>query len=143
MAEIDQWLEPLRDLRESNAAELSALNETDSRVRLVELNVAAGVEKLKANPIIAKAVAARGLQVHGLVYDVACGLIRSLEGSNVPNMTAAQVAEKKEATGVPVEFPTGGAVGATQSQNSVATPFAKEPVYEAEQEDVTSRGGAL
>jgi carbonic anhydrase len=76
---LDTWLAPLKKLRREHAAELAGIADTERRVvRLAELNVCAGVEVLLANHVVEEAVRERGLQVHGVVYDIACGRLRDL-----------------------------------------------------------------
>ena len=77
---LDAWLSPLKALRTAHAAELDAIADAGERaVRLAELNVKKGVETLLGNYVVQEAVAQRGLKVHGVVYDIACGRIRDLE----------------------------------------------------------------
>lgn len=76
---IDAWLTPLRKLRAENAEEWKGLSESERAVRLVEANVRQGVQTLKENAEVIKAVEERGVDVHGLVYDVGCGELRELE----------------------------------------------------------------
>ena len=78
---IDAWLAPIRKLREANNERWDAegLGEKEKAVRLVEANVRQGVQTVRENPEVIDAVRERGLQVHGLVYDVASGELRELE----------------------------------------------------------------
>ncbi|CZT40818.1 related to carbonic anhydrase [Rhynchosporium secalis] len=77
---IDAWITPLRTLRKTNKEELKALGDDGQRaVRLAELNVETGVGNLMGNWIVEEAVGERGLTVHGVLYDVACGKIRDLQ----------------------------------------------------------------
>lgn len=76
---IDAWITPLRSLRKSNEVELKALgNDGERAVRLAELNVEMGVGNLMGSWFVEEAVSERGLTVHGVLYDVACGKIRDL-----------------------------------------------------------------
>ncbi|KAI5866345.1 carbonate dehydratase [Durotheca rogersii] len=80
---LDLWLSPLRALRHAHEEELTALggaggDKTAATTRLAELNVEAGIRVLMANPVIQDAVAERGLQVHGTLFDIASGRIRDL-----------------------------------------------------------------
>jgi carbonic anhydrase len=76
---LDTWLAPLKALRRENAQELVAIADAGARaVRLAELNVAAGVQVLLGNYVVEEAVRERGLQVHGVVYDIASGRLRDL-----------------------------------------------------------------
>jgi len=75
----DFWLESLRELRRSHAAELDALEGDRMEDRLGELNVMAQVETLSHSGIVQGAWA-RGqtLSLHGWIYSLADGLIRDL-----------------------------------------------------------------
>jgi len=70
---------PLRALRQENLSLLDTLTETDKGLKLVELNVRAGVKVLHTNPIVIDAMSERGLQVHGLIYNVGTGELRELD----------------------------------------------------------------
>ncbi|KEF57646.1 carbonic anhydrase [Exophiala aquamarina CBS 119918] len=76
---IDTWLMPLRALRQENLSLLDTLNETEKGIKMVELNVRAGVKVLHSNPIVIDAMSERGLQVHGLIYNVGTGELRELD----------------------------------------------------------------
>jgi len=76
---LDTWLTPLKALRKKNQEELNAIEDSGERaIRLAELNVAVGVDTLLSNYVVEEAVKERGLQVHGVVYDIACGKLRDL-----------------------------------------------------------------
>ncbi|KAF7618929.1 putative carbonic anhydrase Nce103 [Aspergillus flavus] len=76
---LDPWLLPLRQIREQNLAELQTLSPEDATVRMAELNVREGVKLLKSKAVVLEAMQERGLQVHGLIYDVACGMLRDID----------------------------------------------------------------
>ena len=76
---IDTWLMPLRAIRQENLTLLNSLDEHEQGLEMVELNVRAGVKALLANPIVIDAVQERGLQVHGLIYNVGTGELRELD----------------------------------------------------------------
>ena len=78
---IDAWLLPLRKLRAANKAkwDKEGLSDKEKALRLVDANVRQGVQTLKENAEVIHAMKERGLVVHGLVYDVACGELRELE----------------------------------------------------------------
>lgn len=76
---LDPWLLPLRRLREQNLHALQGSK--DAALTLAELNVLEGVRTLKEKSVVLEAIEERGLEVHGLVYDVASGLLRELETS--------------------------------------------------------------
>ncbi|KAH7419079.1 carbonic anhydrase [Cadophora sp. MPI-SDFR-AT-0126] len=76
---IDAWITPLRMLRKNNEVELKALRDDGKKaVRLAELNVEMGVGNLMSSWFVEEAIRDRGLTVHGVLYDVACGKIRDL-----------------------------------------------------------------
>lgn len=79
IGKIDTWLQPLRQLRMRNADALGKLDETSKGKLLVELNVKQGVETLRQNPDVIEATNTRGLQVHGMVFDLSCGELRSVD----------------------------------------------------------------
>ena len=78
---LDTWLMPLRQLRAANKAgwDKERLGDKERAVRLVEANVRQGVQTLKENADVIEAMKERGLVVHGLVYDIACGELRELK----------------------------------------------------------------
>jgi len=77
---IDNWLRHIRDVRAAHAQELDSLSDIQARTaRLVELNVLEQVNSAKRIPTVQDAMAERGLQVHGWVYDVSNGRIKPLE----------------------------------------------------------------
>lgn len=76
---IDTWLIPLRTLRKENLKTLESLPANEAALKLVELNVEHGVKVLKENHSILDAMSDRGLQVHGLIYDIAKGQLNELE----------------------------------------------------------------
>jgi carbonic anhydrase len=76
---IDTWLLPLRALRKNNIKTLESMEAKDALLKLVELNVEQGVKTLKENHTILDAIAERGLQVHGIIYDIGKGEIRELD----------------------------------------------------------------
>lgn len=76
---IDAWLMPLRSLRKRLARELEGLSPTERGLRMVEANVRQGVQTLKENADVIDAMRDRGVVVHGLVYDVACGELKELD----------------------------------------------------------------
>jgi carbonic anhydrase len=95
---IDSWLLPLRALRQKHSKTLSALPPAERTTRLVELNVEQGVETLRQNANIIDAMRERGLQVHGLVYNVGTGLLRVLDCAEDESLAEERV--QAFATGV-------------------------------------------
>ncbi|CRG84750.1 hypothetical protein PISL3812_01953 [Talaromyces islandicus] len=79
---LDTWLLPLRNLRQKNIEALQSLDPQQAVIKLSELNVLDGVQKLKQLGVVIDAIETRGLQVHGVVYDVATGLLRTLNAAD-------------------------------------------------------------
>lgn len=76
---LDAWLAPLRELRHEHNHLLSTLDAKEAALKLVDLNVLAGVETLRHNAAVVDAIAERGLTIHGLVYDVGSGHLKVLD----------------------------------------------------------------
>jgi carbonic anhydrase len=69
-------------LRRKHRPELEQLPDDDARaVRVAELNVQQSLDVLKQHPAIKKAVAERGLSLHGVIFDIGQGQLRLLEES--------------------------------------------------------------
>lgn|SRR5689334_17022810 len=69
-------------LRRKHKTELEKLPDDDARaVRVAELNVHQSIEVLKQHPAIKKAVAERGLSLHGVIFDISQGQLKLLEDS--------------------------------------------------------------
>lgn len=80
LGKIDIWLSPLRTLRMQNTKTLEALSEPAERVKkLVDLNVRNGVEVLRENSDVMQAQKDRGLQIHGVVYNLETGELEELD----------------------------------------------------------------
>lgn len=77
---LEVWLQDLRALRQQHLPHLASLASDDERVnKLVELNVLRGVQVLRQNQNVIAAMRDRGLQVHGLVFDIEKGHLRELD----------------------------------------------------------------
>ncbi|KAJ5899698.1 Carbonic anhydrase [Penicillium taxi] len=76
---LDPWLMPLRQVRERNLAILQSLPTDEAALKLVELNVREGLNIVKQKGAVLSAIQERGLQVHGLIYDVASGVLSQLD----------------------------------------------------------------
>ncbi|KAL3454956.1 carbonic anhydrase [Aspergillus heterothallicus] len=74
---LDPWLLPLRELRRTNQDKLASLPPNKAALKLVELNVLAGVKTLKRTNVVSDAMR-KGLKVYGLVYDVGSGILQEL-----------------------------------------------------------------
>ena len=76
---LDPWLLPLRQVRERHLPLLQSLSPEEAALRLVELNVREGLNVVKQKGVVLNAIHERGLQIHGLVYDVGSGVLRELD----------------------------------------------------------------
>lgn len=77
---VDYWLTGVRALRDREQAALDALpDEVTQHARLCELNVVEQVLNLSRTLVVQRAWdAGQPLQVHGLIYDIADGLLQDL-----------------------------------------------------------------
>jgi carbonic anhydrase len=74
---VREWLAPLEALRVRHQAELEAIEDFEQRWRrFCELNVMEQVAQLQRSEIISRA---KGVVVHGWIYDLHDGLLRDLE----------------------------------------------------------------
>ncbi|KAJ5089608.1 hypothetical protein N7532_008292 [Penicillium argentinense] len=76
---LDPWLLPLRQVRERNLPLLQSLSPEEAALKLVELNVREGLSVVTQKSAVLNAIQERGLQVHGLIYDVGSGVLRELD----------------------------------------------------------------
>lgn len=77
---LDHWLAPVRGVRAENLAELKEIEDVhDKCKRLSELNVINSVNIIKKNPSFVDAHAAGEIEIHGLIYDVATGIMHELD----------------------------------------------------------------
>lgn len=79
---LEPWLLPLREIKERNSEELSKLSADEAGLKMVEWNVLEGIKTLKRKDLVIEAMRERGLQVHGLIYDVGSGQLREVEGKD-------------------------------------------------------------
>lgn len=86
---IDDWIRSIRQLCDRHADALAAVPPELKADVLCELNVIEQVRRLAETSILGDAWSRGFLQVHGLVYDVADGLLRDLDVS----LTRGQVDE--------------------------------------------------
>lgn len=76
---LNSWLKPLRELRQQHQAEIDAISSDDEKaVRLAELNVKHGIQVLRNNSTVSKAIESRGLGLQGLIYDLAEGQLKTV-----------------------------------------------------------------
>ncbi|KAI9675513.1 MAG: hypothetical protein M1829_003317 [Trizodia sp. TS-e1964] len=76
---LDAWLAPLRELRHEHNHVLSTLDDKEAALKLVDINVLAGVKTLRHNAAVVDAIVERGLTIHGVVYDVGSGHLKVLD----------------------------------------------------------------
>lgn len=90
---IDNWLRHIKDVYRMHATELDAIENLEQRGRrLVEINVIEQVYDLCKTSIVQNAWNnGQFLQVHGLVYDIANGLLLDLEVTATDNHEMASI----------------------------------------------------
>ncbi|KAJ5779385.1 Carbonic anhydrase [Penicillium paradoxum] len=76
---LDPWLLPLRQLRERNLETLQSMTPDEAAMKLAELNVREGLNVVKQKGVVLNAIQERGLQLHGLIYDVGSGVLSELD----------------------------------------------------------------
>lgn len=89
---LDPWLLPLRQVRERNLGLLQTLSAEEAAQKLVELNVREGLSVLKQKGVVLEAMQERGLQVHGLIYEVGSGVLRELDTEEPEDVIKARLA---------------------------------------------------
>ncbi|GAB2774913.1 carbonate dehydratase [Rhabdobacter roseus] len=90
---IDNWLRHIKDVYRLHKDELNAIEDLKERSnRFVELNVQEQVQDLAKTSIVQNAWAqGKNIQVHGLVYDIANGILKDL---NVMVERTSQIDDK-------------------------------------------------
>ncbi|PSR52573.1 carbonic anhydrase [Adhaeribacter arboris] len=80
---IDNWLRNIKDIMPSHQEELQNLQDEEARWRrMVELNVKEQVNNLYKTTIVQNAIkAGKTLKLHGLVYDIANGILKDINWS--------------------------------------------------------------
>jgi carbonic anhydrase len=78
LGSLDIWLQPVRALRKTFADDLAALPDGKRTTFLIKKNVQAGLEAIKRIPEVESAINERGLEVHGVLYDLNTGLVEEL-----------------------------------------------------------------
>ncbi|KAK5677103.1 hypothetical protein LTS10_010292 [Elasticomyces elasticus] len=76
---LDIWLQPVRSLREKHAAELKGKSVEEQKEIMSKANVQQGIEVLRRIPVVIDAIKDRGLQIHGLIYDLASGKLEDVD----------------------------------------------------------------
>lgn len=93
---LDVWLAPLRQLRDENQSLLNTLSAEEQSLKLTELNIRRGVETLTHNSTVREAIKNRGLDIHGVMYNLGTGVLRDLQVDFRKSMAAtAPVSEAK------------------------------------------------
>lgn len=62
---------------------------------MVELNVLEGVKTLEQKSVVLEAMQERGLEVHGLIYDVGSGVLREVDTNESEAVIKARFAAFK------------------------------------------------
>jgi len=88
---LDPWLLPLRQVRERNLALLQSLSSDEAALKLVELNVRESLNVVTQKSVVLSAIQERGLQVHGLIYDVASGVLSELDTQDSEDIIRARL----------------------------------------------------
>ena len=79
-APVDEWLEQLRALRLSHAAELERIADDGSRLDgMVELSTMAQLGNLEQMPVVQQARARGALQLHAWVSSLRTGYLKELQ----------------------------------------------------------------
>jgi len=78
---IDNWLDPIRELRRRSANELARFEALDEQVnRLCELNVIEQVKRIGHTSVIQEAWQRnQSLSIHGWIYSISDGLLHDLD----------------------------------------------------------------
>lgn len=80
---VEQWVMPIRRTYEQHKDTLAHLDNETKHKKLCELNVAQQVENICRHSAVQNAWSSnRELFVHGMIYDIANGLVRDLEMSH-------------------------------------------------------------
>ncbi|KAI3135362.1 hypothetical protein CBS147330_3414 [Penicillium roqueforti] len=88
---LDPWLFPLRQLRERNLELLQSMPAEEASSKLAELNVREGLNIVKQKSVVLNAIRDRGLQLHGLVYDVGSGVLSELDTQDSEEVIRARL----------------------------------------------------
>lgn len=83
---LEAWLRNLRDVKAKHSHVIDNISDPQLKeAALVELNVIEQVYNVRTNDIVQDHIRKRGVEVHGLVYDVATGLLKILEVPEDPD----------------------------------------------------------
>ncbi|KAL1297208.1 hypothetical protein AAFC00_004778 [Neodothiora populina] len=78
---LDIWLQPMRKLRMDHTEELDSLDHDHKGNKLSEYNILRSLEVLRMNPTVIDAMKTRGLDLHGVIYNVENGRLEVVESS--------------------------------------------------------------
>jgi carbonic anhydrase len=136
---IDNWLTPIRDVIRLHETELLRINDDKQRLRrLVELNVIEQVRNLAKTNIIQNALkGGNPPRLHGLVYDVADGVLKDMKvDSNYVMREMAHIygTEAEE----PAETPAPEAPATPQPESAKEANSAKAPKPEKEKQPISA-----
>ena len=96
---LDNWLMPLRQMRDQNLHILKPLDPKDAALKLAEINVRHGLRTLSENNVVLDAMQERGLRLHGAFYDVRNGILRELDTEDPLETISARLAVFKTMKG--------------------------------------------
>lgn len=90
---LDTWLNPLRELRARSLGKWKAegVSESEFGKKLIEENVKHGAEVVRRNAEVIVAIKERGLQVHGVVFDIGKGLLKEVDCGESDEEASARV----------------------------------------------------
>ncbi|PIR21203.1 MAG: carbonate dehydratase [Deltaproteobacteria bacterium CG11_big_fil_rev_8_21_14_0_20_47_16] len=76
---VKEWLKPIYEIKGKQASQLATMSQVEQQNTLVRWNIEAQVDNLKQCPIIQKAwERGQGLAIHGWLYELETGLLKSL-----------------------------------------------------------------
>lgn len=76
---LNPWLKTIRDVYRIHKTELNGISDENDRYnRFIELNVVEQCTNLLKIKEVQQAIATRGLEIHGLVFDIASGKLKDL-----------------------------------------------------------------
>lgn len=82
----------MRQLRMEHIDELDGLDKEARGLRLSQLNVLRSLNVLRMNPTVIDAMKERGLDLHGVIYNVATGMLEVVETSEDENTLKKRLA---------------------------------------------------
>ncbi|WP_199553645.1 carbonic anhydrase [Sandaracinobacteroides hominis] len=79
---IHEWMEFIAPARDSVKAASALSPDIDAQRALEQAAVRLSLENLASYPFVAQAVKKRGLEMHGVIFDIAEGALRVLDGTS-------------------------------------------------------------